>query len=91
MNMKDNVLNNENFYIWGVPNRGEEVAKLIQDKGVEVCNLKDKGYANNNIIIFNNHGKADFLYVESALVNLITSNWTELKLQIGRASCRERV
>lgn len=24
------------FYIWGVPNRGEEVAKLIQDKGVDI-------------------------------------------------------
>lgn len=70
------------FYIWGVPNRGKEVAKLIQDKGVDVCEVKDKEYTNSNILIYEDEGS--ILSIDKrrspSLCSLITSNWVELKL-----------
>lgn len=81
--MKEENLNKEeHFYIWGVPNRGEEVAKLLESKGLEISNTKDKGFSDSRIIIYEEDGVGRFIQEEynRSIVDLITSNWTELKL-----------
>ena len=80
--MKEENLNKEeHFYIWGVPNRGEEVKKLLERKGVR-CPLSIESYSDEYIIIYAEHNTSleiNRLH-EPSLANLITSNWTELKL-----------
>ena len=79
---EENSNKNEHFYIWGVPNRGEEVAKLLESKGLEISNTKDKGFSDSRIIIYEEDGVGKFIQEEynRSIVDLITSNWTELKL-----------
>ena len=75
------VKNEEHYYIWGVPNRGEEISKLLLSKGI-ITTLDDKTYSNSNNLIYVE--KRTTLAInktnEPSLCNLITSNWTELKL-----------
>ena len=75
------VKNEEHYYIWGVPNRGEEIEKLLSSKGI-VTNLDDKTYSNINNLIYIEKGTTLAINKtnEPSLCNLITSNWTELKL-----------
>lgn len=79
---EENSNKNEHFYIWGVPNRGIEVAKLLESKGIEITNTKDKGLSDSRIIIYEEDGICKFIQEEynRSIVDLITSNWTELKL-----------
>ena len=78
---EENKNKEEHFYIWGVPNRGEEVKKLLKSKGVN-CTLVSKEFFNKDVIIYKEHGVTLCIdkKIEPSLCNLITSNWTELKL-----------
>ncbi len=78
---EENQNKEEHFYIWGVPDRGVEVKEMIESKGVN-CTLDGTLRSNKNIIIYVEHGTALCINksVEPSLCELITSNWTELKL-----------
>ena len=78
---EENSNKDEHFYIWGVPNRGEDVKELLESKGVN-CTLDSKEFFNKDVIIYKEHGVTLCIdkKVEPSLCNLITSNWTELKL-----------
>lgn len=78
---EENSNKDEHFYIWGVPNRGEEVKKLLENKGVR-CLLSIESYSNEYIIIYVEHNISLEINRcnEPSLANLITSNWSELKL-----------
>ena len=75
------VKNEEHYYIWGVPNRGEKIKKLLSSKGV-ITTMDDKTYLNSNNLIYIEKGTTLAINKtnEPSLCNLITSNWTELKL-----------
>jgi hypothetical protein len=78
---EENSNKDEHFYIWGVPDRGEEVKELLKNKGIN-CTLEQNDYSDKNALIY--VGDEDTIYIcrglEPSLCNLITSNWTELKL-----------
>lgn len=78
---EENSNKDEHFYIWGVPDRGEEVKELLKNKGIN-CTLEQNDYSDKNALIY--VGDEDAIYIcrglEPSLCNLITSNWTELKL-----------
>src|SRR5574344_2124892 len=78
---EENSNKNEHFYIWGVPNRGEEVRDMLENKGIN-CSLGCEKYSGKDNIIYVEHRTALFINknVEPSLCELITSNWTELKL-----------
>ena len=89
-NMKEQNLNkDECFYIWGVPNRGEDVKELLESKGVN-CTLNGAQYSGKDIIIYVEHGTTLCINknIEPSLCKLITSNWTELKLPWKRSEER---
>lgn len=77
--MKENETKNEHFYIWGVPDRGEEVSELL---------LKDKNalpiFNSKDCLLIATNENNDFEFFErrrdDAIIDLIVSNWTELKL-----------
>ena len=75
------VKNEEHYYIWGVPNRGEEISKLLSSKGI-ITTMDDKTYSNSNNLIYIEKGTTLAINKtnEPSLCDLITSNWTELKL-----------
>ena len=45
------VKDEKHYYIWGLPNRGEELEKLLSSKGI-ITNLDDKTYSNSNNLIY---------------------------------------
>ena len=75
------VKDEEHYYIWGVPNRGEEIRKLLSSKDI-ITNLDDKTYSNSNNLIYIEKGTTLAINKtnEPSLCSLITSNWTELTL-----------
>jgi hypothetical protein len=81
-NMKEENSNkDEHFYIWGVPNRGEEVKKLLESKGC-VAKYSNRSFEDSTCIFFIEDKEVAFISKVDlfSLCNLITSNWTELKL-----------
>lgn len=79
--MKEEKLNkDEHFYILGVPNRGKEVKELLLSKGI-ITDFKDESYSNEQRCFYNDNGCRFINKISSPLLyDLVTSNWTELKL-----------
>ena len=78
---EENSKKEEHFYIWGVPDRGIEVKEMLESKDVN-CTLDGTQYSGKDIMIYVEHGTALCINknIEPSLCELITSNWTELKL-----------
>lgn len=78
---EENSNKDEHFYIWGVPNRGEEVKELLKNKSIN-CTLEQDDYSDKNALIYIEDEETISIYsdLEPSLCNLITSNWTEIKL-----------
>ena len=78
---EENQNKEEHFYIYGVPDRGIEVKEMLESKGV-ICTLEGGLYSSKDIVIYVEHDNALCINknIEPSLCNLITSNWTELKL-----------
>jgi len=79
-------IKNEHFYIWGVPNRGEEVAKLLYGNEDEVAKLEYydlQTFEDTDLLFYlNGNGKPSSLDKnwDDSVIDLVTSNWTELHL-----------
>ena len=78
---EENTNKDEHFYIWGVPNRGDEVKELLKNKSIN-CTLEQDDYSDKNALIYIEDKATISIYsdLEPSLCNLITSNWTEIKL-----------
>ena len=78
---EENSNKDEHFYIWGVPNRGKEVKELLESKGC-VTKYDNRAFEDSTYIFFIENKEAAFVGKTNlrSLCNLITSNWTELKL-----------
>ena len=75
-----------NYWTMGTPDRGDDVYDLLQDKD---SLLQSKTYVNkqmlenpSRLLLINSNHEINAIDVEDnvSLVNLITKNWTELKL-----------
>jgi len=79
-------LKNGHSYIWGVPNRGEEVAKLLYGNEDEVAELEYynlQTFEDTDLLFYlNGKGKISSLDKnwDDSVIDFVTSNWTELHL-----------
>ena len=82
--VRDPLINH--YWIMGTPDRGDDVYDLLQDKD---SLLQSKTYVNkqmlenpSRLLLINSNHEINAIDVEDnvSLVNLITKNWTELKL-----------
>ena len=78
---EENSNKDEHLYIWGVPNRGDEVKELLENKSIN-CTLEQDDYSDKNALIYIEDKATISIYsdLEPSLCKLIASNWTEIKL-----------
>ena len=82
--VRDSLTNH--YWIMGTPNRGDDVYDLLQDKDSLLQSKTDvnKQMLENpsRLLLINSNHEINAIDVEDnvSLVNLITKNWTELKL-----------